>query len=365
MLTCDGVIHVDCSASFCIHRQGIININRGSSIFSFRKRSRFDKMAEHFEYNHIPAQMSSINHFRVKSVLCYCDSMVVLHLTRNHSSQFGLLDLRVNKFLGVFGRQLMEMSNEELHGAISPNKTRCLIRVPRPGGRPRRPNQPQPGLLQLYELKTKKLLDELDVHDGGCHFAFDPRFTANRVAVTNFQPNQSNSLSIVQPSSWSVVHSNVHVSDTHSSLYPYLRNIAYTRDGRFITASLLDNACFCREKHTRNYQPIGCSIYVFNADTVETLHCIEYVRYTCAQHLCPINYTPVYSLCGSRMALVMDLQDLPSQHFVRVIKLPRVPNLQSFCRIVIRQNFAADKLIDLPLPVKLINYLYFKPEFDY
>ena len=51
--------------------QGIININKGSNFFSFRKRSKFAKMAEHFEYNHIPAQLSSIHHFRVKSVLCF------------------------------------------------------------------------------------------------------------------------------------------------------------------------------------------------------------------------------------------------------------------------------------------------------
>ena len=89
-------------------------------------RGRFAKMAEHFEYNHIPAQMSSINHFRVKSVVCYRDGLVVLHLSRNASSQFGLLDLSVNKFLGVFGKQHVEFSNDELAGEISPDKTRCV-----------------------------------------------------------------------------------------------------------------------------------------------------------------------------------------------------------------------------------------------
>ena len=139
-LSCDGVLHKDCSFAFCMSRQGIINVHHrggggagtgssstsstsfsaftssGSSFFSFRRRSRFAKMAEHFEYNHIPAQMSSINHFRVKSVVCYRDGLVVLHLSRNANSQFGLLDLSVNKFLGVFGKQHVEFSNDELAG---------------------------------------------------------------------------------------------------------------------------------------------------------------------------------------------------------------------------------------------------------
>jgi len=149
-LSCDGVLHKDCSFAFCMSRQGIINVHHhhrggggaaagggtsatssfptftssGSSFFSFRRRSRFAKMAEHFEYNHIPAQMSSINHFRVKSVVCYRDGLVVLHLSRNANSQLGLLDLSVNKFLGVFGKQHVEFSNDELAGEISPDKTR-------------------------------------------------------------------------------------------------------------------------------------------------------------------------------------------------------------------------------------------------
>ena len=325
-------------------------------------------MAEHFEYNHIPAQMSSINHFRVKSVLCYRENMVVLHLTRNHNSQFGLLDIRVNKFLGVFGRQQVEFVNEEFYGAITPDKTRCLIRIPRANNQqrpPLRPNQPQPGVFQLFELHSKKMLDECDVGLGGLNFCFDPRFTGNRLAVTNFEPNHNNSLSTMQLSTWSSLHTNPRVTDTRRSLYPYLQDITYTRDGSLIIASILDDQCFCREKRTRNYQPINCSIYVFNGETVETLHCIEYLRYTCTRHLCPVNYTPIFSYCGNRMALVMNVQDLSSQHFVNVFKLPHVVNLQHMCRIVIRQNFSPEMVMNLPLPVKLINYLHFLPEFEY
>ena len=40
-------------------------------------------------------------------------------------------------------------------------------------------------------------------------------------------------------------------------------------------------------------------------------------------------------------------------------------NLQNMCRIAILQNFSTETLTDLPLPVKLIMYLHYKPEFNW
>lgn len=370
VVTCDGVIHKDCSFSFCMSRQGIININKGSSIFSFRKRSKFAKMAEHFEYNHIPAQMSSVNHFRVKSVLCFRDTLVILHLARNTNSQFGMLDLRSNKFLGVFGKQRLEFINEALAGQISPDKTKCLVRMPHvvvQMAAAAAPPPPTNDVFHLYDLPSKQLLHQVALPFSSCHFCFDPRFTWSRLAVTNFEPEQTNSLSLVEIESkqglWQVLRSNPRMNDTGPALYPSMKDLCYSKDGTLVVACLLDTTCYCREKKTRNYQPISCSIYVFNGDTTATLHCIQYHRYTCTQHLCPINYTPIFSACGSRMALVMNYLDLPLQHFVQVYKLPTVLHLQTLCRIVIIQNFPPESLTELPLPPRLINFIHFKPEF--
>lgn len=343
-------------------RQGIININKGSSFFSFRKRSKFAKMAEHFEYNHIPAQLSSIHHFRVKSVLCFRDNLVVLHLARNTISQFGLLELRINKFMGIFGKQHTELFNEDLGGEISPDKSKCLIKVLKYIGR--RGQRTDTSLFQLYDLQLKVVLAEIELGTRVCHFCFDPKFTWKRIAATNFEPNQNNSLSLVQIDTWRCLKTNPQLTDTHDTLYPYMKDLCYTRDGSLIIATILDTTCYCREKKTRNYRPVNSSIYVFSGETTETLHCIQYQRYTCSQHLCPVNYTPVFSQCGNRMALVMNMMDLPNQHFVQVYKLPTALNLQTMCRIVILQHFPQSHLTDLPLPLKLINYLHFRPEFD-
>jgi hypothetical protein len=415
-MLCDGVIHKDCSFSFCMSRQGIINIHHrgggsgssgssssgsGSSIFSFRRRSRFAKMAEHFEYNHIPAQMSSINHFRVKSVVCYRDGLVVLHLSRNANSQFGLLDLGVNKFLGVFGKQHVEFANESLAGEISPDKSRCLIRCPKvgtsasnvapadpPGGHN---GQAPSSVFCLYDLRSRTAMRETDAVCADSHFCFDPRFAWRRIAAANFEPRRSNAISIVDSSTWTALATNRHAADARRTLYPYLKDLCYTRDGRMLVATLLDPVCSCRErKALRGYRAVVASIYVFDGDTASTLHCIEYRRCTCPLHCCPINYKPALSVCGGRLAVVMDSVggsgggDSGSgsspgasggssstgshHHVVQVYKLPTAGlSLQGLCRIAILQRCrlpVQSSLAGLPLPTKLINYLLFRPEFD-
>ena len=323
-------------------------------------------MAEHFEYNHIPAQMSSVHHFRVVSVVCFRERLVVLHLSRSSMDQLGLLDLGVNKFLGVFAKlpNAGNMQVDSIYGAISPDKSRCLVRLPSDARA-----QPRRDMLHLYDLKSQRLLLEVDLHLlRSTHVAFDPRFSWQRAAVTNYEPSATNgnSLSVIDltatPRPQSLA-TNARLSDTRHALYPYMRDLQYTRDGSLIVATLVDSDCLCREKRTRNYRPIGCTVYILNGDSAATIRSIEYARFTCIAHMCPVNYTPVFSECGSRMAVVMNDRQEVNTHFVQVYKLPHVVNLQGMCRTVIRQHFPTDRLVDLPLPVRLINYLHFKPEY--
>lgn len=52
-MMCSGVVFKDCSFIFCMNRQGIININKLSLVFSFCCKNKFIKMVEYFEYNYI------------------------------------------------------------------------------------------------------------------------------------------------------------------------------------------------------------------------------------------------------------------------------------------------------------------------
>ena len=114
-------------------------------------------------------------------------------------------------------------------------------------------------------------------------------------------------MSVVEASSWTALATNSHAADARQSLYPYLKDLCFTRDGRLLVATLLDPLCSCRERKTlRGYRAVSASIYVFDGDTAATLHCVEYRRSTCAQHCCPVNYKPAMSTCGARLAVVMN-----------------------------------------------------------
>ena len=316
-------------------------------------------MAEHFEYNHIPAQLSSIQNFHVKSVLCYQEQTVVLHLVRNMTTLFGVIDLASNKFLGVFGKQSVEFVNEALRGEISPDGTTCLIKLPHI-----KSDNNSAFVFQLYHLKSKSKIREVTLSYHHSLFAFDPRFSASRMAATSFKAGMDNSLSLVRTDvdSWDILQTNPRVDDMRPSLHPTLKDLLYSRDGQMIFAVMVTSGCHCKDKKTRRYQPIEISVYIFSGDTTQTLHCVQYHRYTCGLHSCPVNYMPVFSNCGSRMAIVLNDMETPVDH-LQIYKLPTSGNLQNRCRIRILQVFTPEAVAKLPLPTRIVQYLQYQPEF--
>lgn len=359
IMCCDNTVFKDCSPAFCTSRQSIINIPKPSRIFRFRRRRKFTKMAEHFEYKVVPAQMSCIQNFHVKSVLCYHNNTVILHLIRNMTTQFGVVDLSQDKFLGVFGVQYASFINEVLRGQISPDCSVCLIKIP----------ILHPGVnhivykFQLYSLKTKDLLSEYTLPYIDTAFAFDPRFNSSRLAATSFLPGSDNSLSLIRTKTWDVIATNPRLDDMRPSQNPELKDILFSRDGFLIFAVMVTGGCHCRERKSRRSQPVDVSIYVFSSDSAQTLHCIQYHRYTCGLHLCPINYMPLFSHCGSRMAIVLNDMESPLDH-VQIYKLPNAMSLQNRCRIRILQQFPEEFVDQLPLPKRMIQYLKFHPEYE-
>lgn len=356
-MMCNNIVFKDCSPTFCTSRQGIININKSSSVFSFRRRNKFTKMAEHFEYNHIPAHLSSIQNFHVKSVLCYHENLVVLHLVRNLMTQFGLIDLGSNKFLGIFGKQSVQFVNEALLGEITPDERFCLIKLPSLDS-----SSNNVFIFQLYSMKTRELVSQKSLPYNHVQFAFDPRYFSSRLAVTSFVHGEDNSLSLMKTEGWEIIQTNHRVDDLRPSLHPCLKDLFFSKDGYLIFAVMVASGCHCREKKSRRSQPIDVSVYIFNADTAQTLHCIQYNRYTCGKDSCPINYLPVFSNCGSRMSIVLNDLETAFDH-IQIYKLPTGGSLQNRCRIRILQTFRADFITRLPLPTRLLQYLQFYPEF--
>lgn len=316
-------------------------------------------MAEHFEYKVVPAQMSCIQNFQVKSVLCIHENTVILHLLRNMTTQFGIVDLSQDKFKGIFGMQYASFYNQDLRGKISPDCSVCLIELP------------QDTVLsdfkfQLYDLKTKDLISEYNVSQTCSRFAFDPRFNWTRLAATNFvrgRHTADTTLSLVHVKNWDVMVTNPKIDDIRQREIQYLADILFSKDGFLIFAVMVSASCHCRSSRQRRNDPADVSIIILNADTADTIHCIQYHRYTCGEHLCQINYMPLFSQCGSRMAIVLTDLDSGLDH-VQIYKLPSAMSLQNRCRVRILQHFGPESIHKLPLPNRMLQFLRFHPEYE-
>ncbi|KAF8569302.1 hypothetical protein P879_03939 [Paragonimus westermani] len=153
-MVCNYQIPLECTPAFCLTRQDIMNCRKPCSVFSLRKRKKCSKMAEHFEYNHIPARLSSIQNLHFKSILDTRSGLAVVHLARDMITQFAVLDLHINKFLGSFGRQTVSPNLESTFGKISPDGSLCLIKLPSVRNR-------RVSILKLYDLRSCELLTEL------------------------------------------------------------------------------------------------------------------------------------------------------------------------------------------------------------
>ncbi|CAH8862863.1 unnamed protein product [Trichobilharzia szidati] len=207
VMVCTYQVPHDCTSAFCLTRQNIVNFRKSCSVFSLRKRREYTKMAEHFEYNHIPAHLSSIQNLHFKSVLDIHSGLAVVHLARDMITQFALVDLRINKFLGSFGRQTVLFSPESTIGKISPDGTYCLVRLP--WSRNRRVY-----ILKLYNLRNSELISELPLSNAS---NYDESSSASsRLPLAPYQ--EHNRQSNIRTSC-----DNVHSSSSSSSMNPELR----------------------------------------------------------------------------------------------------------------------------------------------
>lgn len=76
-------------------------------VLHLRKRRRMSALAEHFEYTHLPAHLSAIQNFHIRSLLSHRENLLIVQLQRHLFVECALIDMRLNKFRGVFGRQVL------------------------------------------------------------------------------------------------------------------------------------------------------------------------------------------------------------------------------------------------------------------
>jgi hypothetical protein len=155
--TCNSELHNICAPGFCsesLSRKIHHGFSRCSSK-KFRSTSRSilsssssstksKKLREHFEYNHIPAMISSLQNYSVHGIVNGCSIagldhgdtiMLSIYSAVLDKTKFIIVDLKLNRYVCALGDDyngLIEAS--KVHSAWSMDRTQVIIRIPILGG---------------------------------------------------------------------------------------------------------------------------------------------------------------------------------------------------------------------------------------
>ena len=188
------------------------------------------------------------------------------------------------------------------------------------------------------------------------YITFDPRFCSTRVAIVNYSCEMEkikNALVLYcMQTHKTVAVSHVMLSIIYGGGYFCVN---YSRDGRFLIL----------QKISDNMNGVHCyaDAYVFDANNLSLLK-HYFANLQAFSTLCDTNYSPLFSRCGSRMAIPSEEYNVDQRCLqVSLYQLPRPPSLQEQCRIAIVQALRTQRAIaKLPLPVRLKEFLRFQPQ---
>ncbi len=154
--TCNSELHSICAPGFCsesLSRKLYHGFSRCStkkfrstsrSILPSSSSTKSKKLREHFEYNHIPAMISSLQNYSVHGIVNGCSIsgldhgdtiMLSIYSAVLDKTKFIIVDLKLNRYVCALGDDyngLIEAN--KVHSAWSMDRTQVIIRVPIIGG---------------------------------------------------------------------------------------------------------------------------------------------------------------------------------------------------------------------------------------
>ena len=136
---CNSELHSVCAPGFCsesLSRKLHHNSSRSSSSSSMKSK----KLREHFEYNHIPAMISSLQNYSIHGIVNGCTNhgntiMLLIYSILLDKTKFIIVDLTLNRYVCALGDDYNGlMDAKKVHAAWSIDRTQVLVRVPMFGG---------------------------------------------------------------------------------------------------------------------------------------------------------------------------------------------------------------------------------------
>ena len=144
---CNSELHTVCAPGFCsesLSRKLHHGSYRSSSKHFQSTLTKIKKLREHFEYNHIPAMISSLQNYSVRSIVNGCsmsgsdqgDTIVLLiYSSVLEKTKFIIVDLKLNRFVCALGDDYHGLIDaKKVHAAWSMDRTQVIIRIPNVGG---------------------------------------------------------------------------------------------------------------------------------------------------------------------------------------------------------------------------------------
>jgi len=145
---CNSELHSVCAPGFCSESLSR-KLHHGSYRSSTKKCQstssiKSKKLREHFEYNHIPAMISSLQNYSVHGIVNGCSIsgldhgdtiMLLIYSVILEKTKFIIVDLKLNRYICALGDDYNGLIDaKKVHAAWSMDRTQVIIRVPIVGG---------------------------------------------------------------------------------------------------------------------------------------------------------------------------------------------------------------------------------------
>ncbi|CAF1104490.1 unnamed protein product [Rotaria sp. Silwood1] len=393
---CNSGLHSVCAPGFCSESlsRKLYHGSYRSSSKNFQS-TKIKKLREHFEYNHIPAMISSLQNYSVQGLINGCSIsgldhgdtiMLLIYSVVLDKTKFIIIDLKLNRYVCALGDDYNGLIDaKKVHAAWSMDRTQVIIRIPMVGGT---------AALDFYKIvkKEAKLYRRIVPIDTNALFQFCPNYWSSRLILytystetqtnlisynlTTLTPGGSNKVQTQTiPLRQQLIGSYLYSMNIHTwSIYKNqniqvdngfrLLSILYTPDSVYIILTFADNNCHCGQTLPISYFDI------YHSNSLQRLHRIytQLISHICPWHMCRNLLTPIFSVSSSRMAFCTTKNNGGRELQVSIVVLPNELNLKSICRrlIIHYLNELNGKIEDITneLPYRLSQYIQYRPEYQ-
>lgn len=182
--------------------------------------------------------------------------------------------------------------------------------------------------------------------------AFDPRYKSRRVAIGNYLKNGRDIVCVYDLKDKEVI------AESDPTQYQTTHNVVFSPDGIYLASLILGRSV---KDGLFNFP----RVLIYSSCDLGVLHVIRTNYLAEVPTLSPAALFPLFSDSGTHLAIAYGEQGTFYQQVagVNVYKVPVLLDLQSLCRLTIREYFDSQDVERLPLPNKLKAYLRFQPSF--